>query len=151
MLTQFNNTIYDRTRGNNPWSIGLGIQTFFNNGTPFKPTLELTGDIYLEDDKVLRLNPDGTTPTTMNDVREMINLFGGASFHPTQNIYFSLMAGPSFISGNTYLGVKPSCGFYFSRNQKWIGKISYINIFNRHKATKEDFGSVSLAIGVKLF
>jgi len=31
------------------------------------------------------------------------------------------------------------------------GKISYINIFNRDKATKEDFGSLSLAVVLKMF
>jgi hypothetical protein len=49
------------------------------------------------------------------------------------------------------MGVKPSFGFYFSKNQRWTGKVSYINVFNRDKTTKEDFGSISLAIGLKLF
>jgi hypothetical protein len=151
LLTQYNRTIYDRTSGNNPWGIGLGLQTFFNNKTKFKPAIELTGDIYLEDDKVLRLNPDGTMPTTSNDVRGMVNLFFGSSFYPARNIYLSLVAGPSFISGQTLLGIKSSFGFCFSKNQHWTGKISYINVFNRYMTTKEDFGSVSLAIGFKLF
>ena len=151
LFTQYNNTLYDITKGNNPWGVGLGLQTFFNNWTKFKPTIELTGDIYLEDDKTLRLNTDGTVPANYNDVRGMINLFIGTSFHPTKKIYLSFVAGPSFISGQTMLGIKPSIGFYFSKSQKWTGKVSYINIFNRDKITKEDFGSLSLAIGLKLF
>ena len=150
-MTQYNKTIYDRTIGNNPWGIGLGLQTFYNNKTNFKPTIELTGDIYLEDDKVLRLNPDGSIPTNYNDVRGMVNLFVGTSFSPTRNTYLSFVAGPSFIGGQTMLGIKPSFGFYFSKSQKWTGKISYINIFNRDKTTKEDFGALSLAVGLKLF
>ena len=151
LLTEYNKTIYDRTRGNNPWGVGLGLQTFFNNKTRFKPTIELTGDIYLEDDKVLRLNPDGSIPINYNEVQGMVNLFVGTCFNPTRNIYLSFLAGPSFISGQTMLGIKPSFGFYFSKSQKWTGKISYINIFNRDKTTKEDFGSLSLAVGLKLF
>ncbi len=151
LVTQYNGTIYDRTAGNNPWGVGLGLQTFFNTKTNFKPTIELTGDIYLEDDKVLRLNPDGVIPNFSNDVGGMVNLFFGSSFNPTQNIYVSFLAGPSFISGQTFMGVKPSFGFYFSKNQRWTGKVSYINVFNRDKTTKEDFGSISLAIGLKLF
>lgn len=151
LFTQYNNTLYDITKGNNSWGVGLGLQTFFNNRTKFKPTIELTGDIYLEDDKVLRLNADGTVPANYNDVRGMVNLFVGTSFNPTKNMYLSFVAGPSFISGQTMLGIKPSIGFYFSKSQKWTGKISYINIFNRDKITKEDFGSLSLAIGLKLF
>jgi hypothetical protein len=151
LLTQYNQTIYDRTIGNNPWGVGFGLQTFFNNKTKFKPTIEFTGDIYLENDKVLRLNPDGTIPTNYNDVRGMVNLFAGTSFNPARNIYLSFVTGPSFISGQTMLGIKPSLGFYFSKSQKWTAKISYINIFNRGKTIKQDFGSFSLAIGLKLF
>ncbi len=151
LMTQYDNTLYDYTIGNNPWGIGLGLQTFLNNKTKFKPTIELTGDIYLEDDKVLRSNPDGSFSENGNDVRGMVNLFVGSSFHLTQRIYLSFVAGPSFISGQTLLGIKTSFGFYFSKTQKWTGKVSYINVFNRIPAAKEDFASLSLAIGLKLF
>ncbi len=148
LFTQYNKTIHDRTTGNNPWGAGLGLQTFLNNKTKFKPTIELTGDIYLEDDKVFRENADGTR---IDDVRGMVNLFFGTSFHPAKIIYLSFLAGPSFVSGRTLLGIKPLVGFYFSASQKWTAKISYINIFNRDKTTKEDFGSLSVAIGLRLF
>jgi len=151
LLTQYNNTLYDRTAGNNPWGIGLGIQGFYNNGTRFKPTLELTGDVYLEDDKVLRLNADGAVPLATNDIGGMVNLFAGVSYHPNLRSYFSFTAGPSFISGKTLLGIKPSLGWYFSNSQKWTGKISYINIFNRDSFSREDFGSISVGVGLKLF
>ena len=75
MFTQYNSTIYDRTIGNNPWGTGIGLQTFFNNKTKFTPTIELTEDIYLEDDKVFRLNNDGSIPARYNDVWGMVNLF----------------------------------------------------------------------------
>jgi len=151
LFTEYNHTLYDYTIGNNPWGVGLGFQTFFNNSTKFKPIIELTGDIYLEDNKVLKLNPDGSIPQNDNTVGGMVNLLVGSSFHPTQNIYLSVVAGPSFISGQTLLGIKPSFGFYFTKTQRWAGKVSYINVFNRTKIAKEDFGSLSLAIGLKLF
>ncbi len=147
LLAQYNSTIYDATKGNNPWGIGPGLQAFFNNKTKFKPTIEFTADTYLEDDKLLRLE----NGKPVDDLGSMVNLFVGSSYHLKQTIYFSLMAGPSFINGHTYFGAKPSFGFYFSGNQRWTGKLSYINIFNRDKLTKEDFGSMSLAIGLKLF
>ena len=148
LLAQYNKTIYDRTLGNNPSGVGLGFQTFFNNKTKFKPTIELTGDIYLEDDKIFRTDINGTP---VSEVPGMVDLFIGSSFHPTQNIYLSFVAGPGFIGSQILLGIKPSVGFYFSKNQRWTGKLSYINIFNQDKVTKEDFGTISFAIGVKLF
>lgn len=149
--TQYNHTLHDYTIGNNPWGNRLGLQAFFNNKTAFKPTIELTGDVYLEDDKVLRSNPDGSFPDHHNDVRSMINLFAGSSFHPTRTVYLSLVAGPSFIGGQTLFGIKPSVGFYFTKEQKWTGKLSYINIFNRTAVTGEDFESISLAVALRLF
>lgn len=149
LLTQFNKTIYDRTLGNNPWGVGLGLQTFFNNKTKFKPTIEITGDIYLEDNKLLSLTPD--QKPIDDDLGSMVNVFLGSSYQFTPGTYLSLTAGPSFSNGRTLLGIKPSFGFYFSNKQRWTGKVSYINIFNREKLTNDDFGTVSLALGIKLF
>ena len=151
VFANYNNTLYDYTVGNNPWGVGLELQAFLNNKTKFKPTIELTADTYLEDNKVLRLNPDGSIPNDDNAVEGMVNLFAGASFYFNQIVYVSFVAGPGFISGQTFLGIKPSFGFYFSKAQRWTGKISYINIFNRTKVVNDDFGSFSLSIGLKLF
>lgn len=145
---QFNKTIHDRTTGNNPWGLGFGLQAFVNNSSELTPTIDITADAYLEDDKVLRLNQDDIP---IDDIGSMVNVFGGASYHSTERVYLSFVAGPSFISGQTLLGIKPSLGFYFSPTRKWTGKVSYINIFNRSKRTNEDFGSVSLSVGVRLF
>jgi hypothetical protein len=145
---QYNQTLYDATKGNNPWGLGIGMQTFLNNGSKFKPTIELSADVYLADDKVFRMHADGTA---MKDLRGMLNLFAGASFFAKNNLNVSLVAGPSFINHQAYFGIKPALGFPITKSQKWMGKIAYINIFNRDNTTKEDFGSISLAIGLKLF
>ena len=154
LMAQYNNTVDDFTAGNNPWALGIGLQAFLNNNTKFKPTIELSRDIYLYDDKVLRfvsVNPDGSFSGAIDRVSSMVNLFAGSSFQLEPSIYVSFVAGPSFIGEQTLLGIKPSVGFYFSKNQRWTGKLSYINIFNRTQLTKADFPSVSAGIGVKLF
>ena len=148
LFSQFNTTLHDVTKGNNPWRIGLSLQIFLNNKTRFKPTIELTGDVYLADDKVYRTDSTGAP---LNVVGGMVNIFIGTSFNPTRNIYLSVVVGPSFISRQILLGIKPSFGFYFFFFLRWVGKISYINIFNRGNIIKGDFSSLSLAIGCKLF
>ena len=145
---QYNHTRDDYTKSANPGGIGLGLQTFFNNRGKFKPTLELTADGYPGGTKELSFTPDGKIA---NDVVSMVNLFGGASFHLSKNMYLSFIAGPSFIGGETLFGIKPSLGFYFSETKRWTGKISYINIYNRTKSVDQDFGSLSFAFGVRLF
>ncbi len=148
LFIQYNNTIYDAAKGNNPWGVGPGLQFFLNSKSKFKLTIELTADTYLEDDKVFRMETNGKP---IDDLGSMVNIFFGSTYHPSESIFFSFTAGPSFINGNTYFGIKPSVNFHFSRNQRWTGKISYINIFNRDQSTKEDFGSISFALGIKLF
>jgi len=149
---QYNHTQYDRTLGNNPWSVGLGLQAFLNTRTKFRPTIELTADGALESDKVLYLALDNKS---VNAAVGVINLFAGSSFLPTKNLYLSFALGPSFINNNTYLGIKPSIGFYFLKRERMTARISYINIFNRElnyqETKKDDFGSISFAIGIRLF
>jgi hypothetical protein len=140
--------MYDRTKGNNPWGMGTGTFVMLQSKTAFRCMGELTADYNFVDDKVLRLNSDGSeTP----GVRGVVNLFAGISCHPSRSFYVSLAAGPSFISGSVRAGVKPSIGFYFSPKQKWTGRFSFCNIFNRDKASGEDFGVISFSIGTKIF
>ena len=117
-----------------------------------KPTIELTADGSLEDDKLLRLDLNNKA---VNDARGVINLFGGLSFFATKNVYVSFVAGPSFINSETYFGIKPSVGFYFSNTHKVTARVTYTNIFNRElnyqQTQKDDFGSIGFAIGLKLF
>lgn len=148
LQTQFNATVYDRTAGNNPWGIGLGTSFFLDVRTKFKPTVEFTADTYLADDKVGRVNQDGTYT---EDLGSMVNLFGGASYSLNPKTFLSFTIGPGFMNGHTYFGIKPSFNFYFSGKKRWAVKISYINIFNRDRQTKNDFGTISFGIGVRVF
>jgi hypothetical protein len=153
LQAQQNWTLYDITLGNNPNGFGLAAQAFLNTKYKFKATLELTGDTYMMDDKVLRsreISPGvWNYNTEIPDVRGMVNLFAGASWHPNRNFYISTTLGPSFINGNTYLGFKPALGFLTS-NQRWMGKITFINIFHRDFPTQADFGSAGISIGYRI-
>jgi hypothetical protein len=148
LMLQYNKTIYDRTLWNNPWAMGLGFQAFLNTKSKFKPTIECTADAYLEHVDILYLSPEGKP---IDGIDGMVNLFAGVSYHPVKIVYLSFVAGPSFINGRTLLGIKPSLGFYFSKNQRVTGKLSFINIFHREETSNQDFGSISVALGIKLF
>jgi len=150
LFSQYNKTLSDQTKGNNPWGFGLGLQATANTKTKLKPMLEVTGDWYQEDDKVLRLNPDGSFPVKDNTVNEMINVFAGATCSPIPEVYTMISAGPSFIGDKVLLGIKPTVGFYFSKSQRITAKLAYINIFNRDKLSGKDFGTLSFGVGIKL-
>lgn len=84
LFANYNKTIYDVTLGNNPSGIGLGLQAFLNTNSKFKFTIEVTDDIYLEDDKVFRTTPNGEAPP---DLGTMKNILMGSSFHLSRSIY----------------------------------------------------------------
>lgn len=149
LQAQFTGTVYDYTRQNNPWAIGLGLQTFLNTKSNFKLVLDITGDAYFANDKVLRLNPGDVLMA--EPISGVVSILVGASYHPSENIYFSYLSGASFINGNTHFAIKPSIGYYFSTNKKWMSRLSFTNVFRRHKESGDDFGSISLSVGMKLF
>ena len=148
LLAQYYQTLYDRMKSENPSGFGSGVQLFLNTKTKLKPILDLSVEAFPAKSKVLFLNPDGTS---IDNIDVVVNLFGGVSYFPAKQLYFAFSAGPCFANGNILLGVKPALGFYFSPKQKWMGKLSYTNLFHRDKFTQQDFGSLSFSIGVKLF
>ena len=69
-----------------------------------------------------------TTGEELQSVEGVINLFAGSIFTSNEKSFISLMAGPSFINGNTLFGIKPSFGFYFSKSQSgWYSQISSVS------------------------
>jgi hypothetical protein len=146
--TQYTGTIDDVTKDNNPWAMGVGVQSYFNNNSRFRPTLDITADIYLEDDKVMRYYPDGTV---MDDLGGVVSVFAGAAYFLGNRTYVSFVMGPGFTEGQTNFGIKPSFGFYFSERKRWTGKISYINLFNRDNRYGQDFTSISFTLGVRIY
>ena len=145
----YQQTIYDKTSGNNPWCAGLGLQTLLNAGGRFRPLIDLSAFTYLQDDKVLRVDENDNP---LPDVRSIVNIFAGISYQPSLKNCFSIAGGPSFLTGETLLGIKSAFIFYFPDSKKWKGQISYTNVFNRGiEGSKGNFGSLSFAIGLRLF
>jgi len=151
-LLDYNTTLYDRTLGNNPSGVGVDAQVMVNTKTIFKPLIEINAQGSLEDDDVLRVTENREA---VPDARGIINVFAGSAFKFSNCFYFSFDMGPSLIDSNTYFGIKPSCNFYFSKRKRITAQVFYLNIFNRAlnyaETKKEDFGSIGLGIGIKLF
>ena len=93
LSVQYNKTIYDITYGNNPSGIGLGLETVLNTKTKFKPVIEITGDIYLENDNVFRMT---TTGEEIESIGSMVDLFAGSAFNPNQKQFYFLGSWPQF-------------------------------------------------------
>lgn len=145
---QYNQTLYDRTKGNNPWGMGLGAMVFRKASSSVRLMAELSTDYTFVDDKVLRLYQDGT-PVPV--VRGNISLYAGLAFRPVSRVAISFTAGPSLVSGGVFAGIRPSLLVYLSKNQKWVTRLAYTNIFNRDRRGGQDFGVVSAGVGVRVF
>ena len=144
---QLNSTQRDIIKHSNPWSIGFGVEALFNTGNKCKPLIDITKDAYLLSDKVLYTRNGVEIPR----IDEMNNILAGLSYQPIPEMYISFVSGASFINDQVLLAVKPSMGFSFTENRRWVVKVSYINVFDRDKVTKQDFGSVSFSLAIRVF
>lgn len=128
--------------------MGVGMMAFMKSKTSLSLAVELTADYNFMDDKVFRMYTDGTE---IPAVTGTLNLFAGLVYRPIKRIALTCTGGPSFVSGVVCAGIKPSLLLYLSNNQKWMTRLAYVNIFNRDKRTGQDFGVVSVGLGVRLF
>jgi hypothetical protein len=147
LIAQYSTTIQDVTKGNNEAGVGLGLLAIYNGKSKIKPIIELTMDAFMGD-KALRLYPNGKP---IPSVSVMTNFLVGTVCQVHKRVSISIAAGPSFINPQTVLALKPSLAIYLGKTQKWIGKIAYINVFNREKVIRQDFISYSFSIGRRLF
>jgi hypothetical protein len=143
-------TISDKTIKNNTWGTGLGLNSQINPGRKLSPTIDLSAFYYFSGYKLLYVNP---YDTPIPAVEHLVNLFAGVTYKPGSLYYFSLVGGPSFVSDQTLLGIKPAVGFYFSPARKWKAQLAYLHIFNRGTEEWEvrNFTSLALSVGLKLF
>lgn len=153
----YNKTRSDITLGNNPGGFGVGVQVFYPQNTKFRLTGEVTLSAYLLDDKVGRSYgyDDYDNWEQIPTVNGMTNVFVGGAYYPINALSVSVMSGLSSMNVDNgrqnRFGIKPAINFHFSKNQRWIAAVSYINIFNRDPVTKQDFNSLSFSLGVRLF
>ncbi|MFY7652877.1 MAG: hypothetical protein ACOVQE_09245 [Chitinophagaceae bacterium] len=147
LIINYNKTLSDITAGNNARSLGLGLQRFSTSSTVIKPTVELSADVYLMDDKLLRIWADGTP---VNTVGTMFTIFGGGYVDIADYFYISMVGGPGFLGGQTLLGIKPSIGIHVDKEKQLTAKFSYINILNREPRAKQNFTSFSFSLAISI-
>lgn len=147
LIINYNKTLADITAGNNARSLGLGLQRFSKSHALIKPTVEVAADVYLMDDKLLRTWADGTPIST---VGTMFTIFGGGYVNVDDYFYISVVGGPSFLGGQTLMGIKSSIGIHFDEEKQLTAKISYINILNREPRAKQNFTSLSFGLAIRI-
>jgi hypothetical protein len=144
---QFTKTTKDITLGNNPWGIGVGAEAFMNVSKVFKPVMEITGDLYLEDDKVGRMSNDVMIP----DVFAISKILGGISLQGGKYVNVAMVAGPAFLNKEVRWAVKPSVHLFLGDRERVFLKFALIRVYNRVKNFPDEFDSYSVGIGLKFY
>lgn len=143
IIFQYTKTIDDLTKGNNPWGAGTGLQAWFNVGRWCRPIVEVTGHIYLEDDKIFR---SGSNDEAMLKITTISKIFLGPALQVGTFANLSLATGTAFTGGNVYTTLKPSLHFFLNKKQSVFFKLSYIHIYDRGYMITEDFTSYAAAV-----
>lgn len=144
---QYTTTINDVVKENNPWGAGVNATLFIKAHCFIKPVIELSSDVYLEDKKVLTVQ-NGKNVERVNSVT---SLSGGLAYFPSQRFFVALTGGAALVNKNIEPLVKPGIGFMLDKSNKFLVKASYNHIFNRENVIDENFASVSIGVGVKIF
>jgi hypothetical protein len=137
--------IYDRVNTGN--GAGLGIEFMLNTKGEVKPKMEFDYDLFGGTD-IIKLNREGQE---LFQKYKVPCVFIGVFYNPINRVNLSFNLGTSFFNSMTYFAVKPSIVIYFDKKQRFEGKVSLTNIFQRDIAGKEPFGYLSFGIGIKLF
>lgn len=145
---QYTRTLEDITKGNNPWGIGGGFQLHWRPTKFIQAVGEVSGDLYLEDDKVGRSGPGGQL---LPEVGSISKLLIGPALRISPCVNAAVTCGPSFTGGRAYFTLKPALHLFLNKRQSAFAKAAYIHVNNRGSTIREDFISYSIAIGVKAF
>jgi hypothetical protein len=145
---QYTHTLKDVTKGNNPWGMGTGLQIFFNINQWFRPAVDLTSDLYLENDKTLRVAANGEH---FEQVTTISKILAGPSLQLGTYANVGFVAGAAFVNREALLAIKPSLTIFPTKRQTVFFKGSHITVFNRGNVIKENFVSWSVGVGLKVF
>src|SRR5690606_22901894 len=130
----------------------LNFQSFLNTNSKFKPTLDISADFYFinEVSEALLIPPplQDALPRD-SSIDYVIGVLAGYSYQFTDRFFATILGGMNLIDGKYYPGMKASIKYHFSTDQKFIVGVSFSNVFNR--INKQDFGSVTLSLGRRIF
>lgn len=142
-----NNTLYDRTIGNNGVGFGAGLQLYIRTKSFVRPAIEATADGF-GGNKMLYITAD-EKPIYAKE--EVFTIFAGLYIQATRRLFFTGTAGPGMFNNKAYLGIKPGVGYYFLPGHQLAGRICFTNIFQRDEISHQSFGYLNFTVAAKLF
>ncbi len=145
LLGQANFGLYDETLTNNSFGLGAGLNMTYKMTNKVEALAELNADLFAGT-KVLKIHSDGRIYEAKSG---MVSIYAGPQFLLGNRFFASTTAGASFFNSNTHFGVRPSLGYHFSPNGRWMMKTSFTHIFNAEAISGNPFGYLSVALGFR--
>jgi len=142
-----NLTQYDRTISNNAVGFGAGAQINMRTGAWVRPLICFSADGY-GGTKELYMTAGGKP---IMGKSEVINVFAGVLVNLPKRFFASFTMGPSFIDGNTYVGIKPAIGYYCLPGRQLAARVAFTNVYQRDDISNKSFGTLVISAAVKLF
>lgn len=146
LAARVNIMTYDRLKRYVHAGAGTGVQLYYNNKKKVKPLFELNIDVF-STNKILLVFEDGSTGAPKSTVATVL---AGVAFQPVKNFETGVVAGPSFVQGNVYAGVKPFIACYFGKRQTVKAFTSLTHVFERDRISKKNSGFISAGLAVKI-
>lgn len=135
----------DITKSDNPWAFDLTVKTYWNLPGRFKPSLSISGDLYLDSDKLGYLYPNNQEIPTVSAASYILP---GLAFQVYQSLYVEVSGGPAFINRQVYGTLEGGITLLFPQNQRWRFALSYVQVNQREG---QQFRSIKYTIGLRLF
>ena len=147
-VLQQTNTSTDYTIRNNPWGLGVGLQAVIGSKWKLAPIVSATTHVYLYNDKVLRLNTDGSIKES---VETLTNLFVGMRYNVVNMLHISISSGASLVNKEPRLGIQGEFGCYFTAKQNWLAKFGYLHMNRKNYTEVNPFNTITVSLSAKLF
>ena len=144
---QANKTLSDRTITNNTGGAGLGFQASLNTKTWIRPYLEINRDFFAGT-KEQNLTPDNKLIYAKSTIA---SVYMGPQLEPVARLLIATTFGLNFYNGTTNFGIRPSIGFFLSKNKGSAAILSLTNVYQHDNISNESFRYVSFALSIRMW
>ena len=126
---------------------GAGLQLHYTINPKLKAQFDATASLF-SINKILFVFENGQTAGPKQFI---FTTFAGLVYSPIKKIEAGISAGPSFVDGGVYAGIKPYISYYFGKKERVKAQASLTHIFEKNSISKKNSGFISFGFALKLF
>jgi len=137
---------YDRFIDFTKAGAGAGLQLGYTLHPKLKAQFDITGSMFSVN-KILFVFENGQTA---GPAQFVLTTMAGLVYKPFKSVETVLAAGPSFLGGGVYAGIKLYLGYYFGKNETVKAYASLTHVFEKNSISKKNMGFISFGLALKI-